>query len=208
MEISTVKGQLYIISAPSGAGKTSLVSALCDTMDHLSVSISHTTRPPRSSEKNGENYHFVNVDTFHKMMTNNALLEHAEVFGNFYGTSKCWVEDQQQQGNDIILELDWQGAQQIRQHAPEAISIFVLPPSQAELRRRLESRGTDSKEIVAHRMAKATSEISHYHEFDYIVVNNQFDFALTELQAIICSHRLKQTEQSTRHTALVKELLS
>ena len=202
------KGQLYIISAPSGAGKTSLVKALCETMDHLSVSVSHTTRLPRANEKDGKNYHFINVDAFHKMMANNALLEHAEVFGHFYGTSKPWVEAQQEQGTDIILELDWQGAQQIRQHAPEAISIFILPPSQPELRRRLEARGTDSADVVAHRMAKAASEISHYHEFDYIVVNNQFYLALVELQAIIRSHRLKQLEQSIRHTDLIKELLS
>jgi len=208
MKTTTVKGQIYIIAAPSGAGKTSLVRVLCESINNLNISISYTTRTPRTNEQAGQDYHFVDVGTFHSMMSNNQLLEHAEVFGNFYGTSRQLVEVQQNKGKDIILELDWQGAQQIRKQIPQAISIFILPPSRNELRRRLESRGTDSKEIIAHRMAKAASEISHYHEFDYIVVNNQFDVALVELQAIIHSHRLKQAQQSVRHEALVKELLS
>lgn len=202
------KGQLYVVSAPSGAGKTSLVKALCSSMDNIVVSVSHTTRKPRMNEKNGQNYHFVSTEIFRKMIINKELLEYAEVFGNFYGTHASWVKEQQCKGNDIILELDWQGAQQIRQHIPEAISIFILPPSQEELRSRLEARGTDDTEIIAHRMAKATSETSHYHEFDYIIINKHFEEALSELQAVICCQRLRYENQHIRHAALVKELLS
>lgn len=203
-----IKGQLYVVSAPSGTGKTSLLKALYDSMDKIAISVSHTTRKPRTDEINGQNYHFTNTENFREMIIKNKLLEYAEVFGNFYGTSSDWIKKQQGKGDDIILELDWQGAQQIRQHAPEAISIFILPPSQTELRTRLEIRSTDDAEIIAHRMAKATNEISHYHEFDYIIVNNHFDTALAELQAVIRCQRLKCENQCILYASLVKELLS
>ncbi len=202
------EGQLYVVSAPSGAGKTSLVKALCESMDKIVVSVSHTTRKPRKGEHDGQNYHFISTEMFRKMIINDELLEYAEVFGNFYGTSERWVREQQHKGNDIIFELDWQGAQQIRQHVPASICIFILPPSQSALKMRLEARGTDDAEVIAHRMAKATSEISHYHEFDYIVVNNQFDTALADLQAIIRCQRLQCKNQRLNHAPLVKELLS
>ncbi len=205
---ATIKGQLYVISAPSGAGKTSLVNALCKNMDNLCISVSHTTRALRKGEKKGKNYHFVSVENFRKMMSQNELLEHAEVFGNFYGTSKDWVQNKQAQGYDIILELDWQGAQQIRKQVPAAVSIFILPPSQKELLRRLEARGTDSKEVVNYRMTKATSEISHFNEFDYLIVNNDFNVALSELITIIKCHRLTREQQNLRYTDLISELLS
>ena len=200
-------GQFYIISAPSGAGKTSLLKALCQVMHSLHVSVSHTTRPPRSDEKDGENYHFVSIEIFEQMIKNNELLEYAEVFNNFYGTSRRAVEKQTEKGINVVLEVDWQGARQIRQYAADAVSIFILPPSKKELCHRLENRGTDSREIVAKRMAAAASEISHYDEFDHIIVNDQFDRALMELQAIIQNGSTPHPDTS-RYKMLVRELLS
>lgn len=202
------QGTLYILSAPSGAGKSSLVSALLEQTDAIKVSVSHTTRTPRPGEEDGVNYNFVSVDQFKALIAENAFLEHAEVFGNFYGTSRLWLEEQLSQGIDIILEIDWQGAQQVRELMPETQGIFILPPSRAELQKRLDNRGQDSAEIIAGRMAEAISEMSHYHEYDYVIINDAFDQALAELKAVIIAQRQKLTCQQARHGKLLTDLLS
>ena len=165
------RGTLYIVSAPSGAGKTSLVKALTDADSNVLVSVSHTTRDMRPGEEDGVNYNFVSVDDFKALIAQDAFLEHAEVFGNFYGTSRLWLEEQLSQGIDIILEIDWQGARQVRDLMPEAVGIFILPPSRAALQQRLDNRGQDSAEIIAGRMAEAVSEMSHFDEYDYVIVD-------------------------------------
>ena len=184
------KGKLYIIAAPSGAGKTSLVKAMVASTPHVKVSVSHTTRSIRPGEEDGVNYHFVTMDAFTSVMNQGRFLEHAEVFGNYYGTSEVWVREQMEQGVDVILEIDWQGAQQVRHLMPEAVSIFILPPSKEALRERLIGRQTDDMEVIERRMNEAVSEMSHYAEFDYIVINDEFDLALRDLQTIIRSRRL------------------
>ncbi len=163
-----MKGSLYIISAPSGAGKTSLVGKLITEDDRIVVSISSTTRDMRPGEENGVNYHFLSLEAFEAKINEDDFLEHAKVFENYYGTSKTSVDNQLKAGKDVILEIDWQGAQQVRKKIPEATSIFILPPSREELLRRLTGRGTDSEEVIAKRMQEASSEMSHYNEFDYI----------------------------------------
>ena len=179
-----MSGSLYIVSAPSGAGKTSLVSKLVELDSHIKVSVSSTTRPSRNGEVDGVNYHFLSVAQFEAKIAEGDFLEHAQVFDNYYGTSKSAVEEQLKAGKDVILEIDWQGAQQVRKLIPQAISIFILPPSLEELQRRLTSRGTDSDEVIARRMRDAVNEMSHYHEFDYIVINNHFETALKQLHSI------------------------
>lgn len=201
-----MSGSLYIVSAPSGAGKTSLVSKLLELDAHITVSVSSTTRAQRPGEKDGINYHFLDIDTFKTQIEAGNFLEHAEVFGNFYGTSKNTVQDQLHAGKDVILEIDWQGAQQVRELMPDAQSIFILPPSREELERRLRGRGTDSEEIIAGRMAEATSEMSHYNEFDYIVINNHFDTALKELHSIFKANRLRAGKQIGEHKNLIANL--
>lgn len=206
---STVtQGTLYTVSAPSGAGKTSLVKALIDTVDTAKVSISHTTRSIRPGEEDGVNYHFVSQQQFQTMLNDQAFLEHAEVFGNYYGTSRQWVEQALQAGEDVILEIDWQGAQQIKQLMPAAIAIFILPPSKAALRERLTNRGQDDDEVINRRMAEAVSEMSHYELGNYLIINDDFQLALHELQAILCATRLQSDHQGMRHKALLDELLS
>ncbi len=201
------KGTLYIIAAPSGAGKTSLISKLVKTTPHLTVSVSHTTRDIREGEVEGQNYHFVSVENFQKMIGRGDFLEHAEVFGHFYGTSRAWVEEQLEQDIDVILEIDWQGGQQIRRLMPDAIGIFILPPSQKELHTRLNGRGRDSSDEIAYRMAKAVSEMSHYHEFDYIVINDDFEDALFDLKAVIRTQRLSLEFQQSYRQDLLSDLL-
>jgi guanylate kinase len=201
------QGKLYIISAPSGAGKTSLVKQLLKELDSLSVSVSHTTRAMRPGEIHGSDYFFVSVDTFKTMIPKQAFLEYAQVFDNFYGTSQQAVENNLNNGLDVILEIDWQGAQQIRQMLPECQSIFILPPSIEVLQQRLRNRAQDSEEIIARRMAEAVTEMSHYGEFDYLVVNDDFNQALTELKSIILANRLLKTRQQIVHTDLLKGLL-
>ncbi|MCW8917285.1 MAG: guanylate kinase [Gammaproteobacteria bacterium] len=201
-------GTLYIISAPSGAGKTSLVKALLQQTTALTVSVSHTTRAPRPGEVNGQDYHFTDPDTFRGMIADNAFLEHAQVFDNFYGTARASVLELLAQGLDVILEIDWQGAQQVRQKMPEAVSIFILPPSREELEKRLCGRGTDSDEVIARRMRDAISEMSHYREFDYLVFNDDFDTALGELRAIILARRQQAPRQIARHRPLLDALLA
>ncbi len=202
-----MSGSLYIISAPSGAGKTSLVNKLIQLDSHIVVSTSSTTRPIRPGEEDGVNYHFLSTESFEQKIADDDFLEHAKVFDNFYGTSKSTVEAQLKKGKDVILEIDWQGAQQVRSIMPDAISIFILPPSLAELQRRLSGRGTDSDDVIARRMADAQSEISHYHEFDYIVINNVFDIALEELHSIFNATRLTQDNQFKKHRSLIQSLI-
>ncbi|EIJ42661.1 guanylate kinase [Beggiatoa alba B18LD] len=204
----SLQGTLYIIAAPSGAGKTSLVSQLVQTIPQLTVSISHTTRPPRPAEVNGVNYHFVSVDTFQTMLMNKTFFEYAQVFDNFYGTSKQTVFEQLQQGIDVILEIDWQGAQTVRALMPEAVSIFILPPSRDILEQRLRGRGQDTEAIIQRRMQAAIEEMSHYPEFDYVVINDNFEQALQDLQAIIHSQRLTRPRQQAKHGQLFAKLLA
>ncbi len=201
-------GTLYIIAAPSGAGKTSLVKALLESTDGIEVSVSYTTRPCRQGEQDGVNYHFVDLHTFQHMAAGGEFLEHAEVFGNRYGTAKTNIIERLQQGIDVILEIDWQGARQVRQALPEAVGIFIIPPSRETLEQRLRSRGQDSQEIIERRMRDAVNEISHYDEFDYLVVNDGFETALAELRAIILARRLRMEAQRVKLNGLLARLVS
>ncbi|MDX1352188.1 MAG: guanylate kinase [Thiomicrorhabdus sp.] len=202
-----MSGSLYIVSAPSGAGKTSLVSKLIQEDSSIVVSVSSTTRDMRPGEEDGINYHFLTVEEFDEKIVQGDFLEHAKVFDNYYGTSKSSVESQLASGKDVILEIDWQGAEQVRKLMPEAHSIFILPPSRDELYKRLKGRGTDSDEVIQRRMQDATSEMSHYDEFDYIVINNNFDIALKELHSIFQANRLTKEHQVTHHKNLIALLV-
>ena len=202
------KGILFAVAAPSGAGKTSLVNALVASMDGLTVSVSHTTRKPRPGEKNGVNYHFVTEEDFIHMLTCNLFLEHAQVYDHYYGTSQKWLLEYLHTGTDVILEIDWQGAQQVRRLKPDTVTIFILPPSRAVLEQRLRSRGQDSEAVIAQRLQGAFDEISHYVEFDYLVVNDDFSQALKDLQAIVHSRRLTQLAQAPKLEKLLTDLLS
>ncbi|HAW25473.1 MAG: guanylate kinase [Gammaproteobacteria bacterium] len=201
-------GTLYIVSAPSGAGKTSLVKALLDAQPQVRVSVSHTTRPMRPGEVDGVNYHFVSREEFLERLEHDEFLEHAEVFGNLYGTSQRWLEQTLSEGFDLILEIDWQGAQQVRRLMPQAKSIFILPPTQESLRQRLTNRGQDSDEVIEKRMREAVSEMTHYVEYDYLVINDDFAHALIDLQAIFRANQLLQTAQQQRFEALLGQLLA
>ena len=200
-------GKLYIIAAPSGAGKTSLVKAMVESTPHVRVSVSHTTRDIRPGEQDGVNYHFTSVDGFQDMLEKGMFLEHAEVFGNYYGTSAYWVREQLNKGEDVILEIDWQGAQQVRSLMPDAVSIFILPPSLEALRERLIGRATDDLSIIERRMSQALGEMSHYGEFQYLVINDEFDLALRDLQTIIRSQRLSINWMQHYKEDLIKGLL-
>ena len=202
------KGTLYIISAPSGAGKTSLVKKLVVADPQVTVSVSHTTRAMRPGEVNGVDYHFTAQADFKTMIESGAFLEHAQVFDNFYGTSQQHVEQQLLDGKDVILEIDWQGARQVRRLITDAVSIFILPPSTAVLRQRLESRGQDDKTVIDRRMRDAVSEMSHYAEFDYMVVNDDFEQALQQLRCIIRANRQRQLCQQSLLAPLLIELLN
>ncbi|MBM6550582.1 guanylate kinase [Marinomonas ostreistagni] len=202
------KGNLFILSAPSGAGKSSLYKALLKTDDKVRISVSHTTRAPRAGEEHGREYFFVDVDSFLDMIAEDAFFEHAQVFDNYYGTSKQAIFDTLDQGLDVILEIDWQGARQVRELYPDAIGIFILPPSMAVLEERLTGRGTDSQEVITHRMSKAISEISHYDEYEYVVINDDFDTALAQLQAIFVSQRTRMPLIREIHGDLINDLLS
>ncbi|MBC8649841.1 guanylate kinase [Pseudomonas sp. MTM4] len=206
--MSASTGTLYIVSAPSGAGKTSLVKALLDAQPQVRVSVSHTTRPVRPGEVDGVNYHFVSREEFLERLQHDEFLEHAEVFGNLYGTSQRWVEQTLDEGYDLILEIDWQGAQQVRRLMPQAKSIFILPPTQEALRQRLTNRGQDSDEVIDKRMREAVSEMAHYVEYDYLVINDDFAHALIDLQAIFRANQLLQSAQQKRFEGLLKELLA
>ena len=200
-------GTLFTISAPSGAGKTSLLRALVDAEPTLQVSISHTTRPIRPGEVDGVNYHFCDRPAFDAMLDRAEFLEHAEVFGNLYGTSQRFVEEQLAADSDVVLEIDWQGARQVKRLLPRTCAIFVLPPSEAALRERLSRRGQDDEDTIARRMAAAVDEMSHYVEADYLVINDVFDQALAELRAIVQCQRLRTENQARRHGEKLQKLL-
>ncbi|MNF48929.1 Guanylate kinase [compost metagenome] len=206
--MTATPGTLYIVSAPSGAGKTSLVKALIDAEANIRVSVSHTTRGMRPGEVDSVNYNFVTREEFVHMLEHGDFLEHAEVFGNLYGTSQRWVQQTLAEGHDLILEIDWQGAQQVRHLMPQAKSIFILPPSQEALRQRLDNRGQDSDEIIDRRMREAVSEMSHYVEYDYLVINDDFATALDDLKAIFRANQLRHGAQQVRHGALLARLLA
>ncbi|WP_250461688.1 guanylate kinase [Microbulbifer litoralis] len=200
-------GTLYTVSAPSGAGKTSLVKALVDGDSRITVSVSHTTRAMRPGEQHGVNYHFVEQGEFEAMLGRGAFLEHAQVFGNYYGTSQEWVEQTLAAGRDVILEIDWQGAAQVRRLLPDTVSIFILPPSQEALRERLTGRGQDDDSVIERRMEQAIDEMSHYNEADFLVINDNFDQALTELSAIVTAQRQRLVYQQQRFADLLQKLL-
>lgn len=202
------QGILYTVSAPSGAGKTSLVAALIDSSQNIRVSVSHTTRPKRPGEVDGANYHFVDRTTFENMLSQAAFLEQAEVFGNLYGTSEAWVKETLATGTDVILEIDWQGAQQIRKLMPGSVGIFILPPSMSTLQERLTGRGQDDGGIIARRLAEARHEMSHYTEADYIIVNADFGHALMELRAIVQAQPLRLAHQQVTLDSLLQDLLA
>ena len=203
-------GNLYILSAPSGAGKSSLINALLADLprNEVRLSISHTTRNPRPAEEDGVHYYFTTHAEFEALIEKDHFLEWAEVFGNYYGTSLPMIEKLLEQGVDVFLDIDWQGARQIRQKVPNVKTIFILPPSREELKNRLVGRGQDSEETIAKRMAEAKSEMSHYSEFDYVIVNDDFQQALSELKAILTAERLKLVSQEIRHKTLIEQLLA
>jgi len=203
-----VTGTLYIVSAPSGAGKTSLVKQLLASLPNVEASVSHTTRPRRPGEQDGVDYYFVNMTTFRALAQEGVFLEYAQVFDYYYGTSRHAVTERLRSNLDIILEIDWQGAQQVRARAPEACSIFILPPSRDTLRQRLERRGQDDAAVIERRMRDAVTEISHYDEFDYIVVNDDFERALAALQAIFIARRQRRDYQVQQQRELIQALLS
>jgi guanylate kinase len=205
----TTPGNLFILSAPSGAGKSSLIKALLsqESTRPMEVSVSHTTRDPRPGENDGEHYHFISVAKFKAQITKNEFYEHAEVFGNYYGTSETAIDLQLAQGIDVFLDIDWQGAQQVRMKKPDVTTIFISPPSKTELENRLRKRGQDSEKIIESRMAQAKAECSHYNEFDYVIVNNDFPQALSELTTIVNNQRLKCSQQSITHQLMFEELL-
>lgn len=204
------QGTLYIVSAPSGAGKSSLIQALLKTQPlyDTQVSVSHTTRDIRPGERHAIHYYFVSKRDFETMIEQHAFLEYADVFGNYYGTSRKAIEQLLSTGVDVFLDIDWQGARQVRQRMPQTRSIFVLPPSQDELNRRLRGRGQDSEAVILKRMAEAIAEMKHYDEYDYLIVNDDFDLALSDLKNIIRAERLRMGRQKTRHDALISKLLA
>ena len=199
-------GQLFVISAPSGAGKTSLIAAALETIANLAVSISHTTRSPRLSEKDGHDYHFVSDFEFEKLVESKALFEHAKVFSNYYGTSRKAVEEQLASGIDVILEIDWQGAAQVRQKASEAVSIFILPPTREALRRRLVERNQDDSFIINARMDEADETISQAAHFDYWIVNDDFETSLNQLKSIIMSFRQRRARIQSGNPRFIENL--
>ncbi|WP_168015334.1 guanylate kinase [Halomonas salinarum] len=202
------QGTLYIISAPSGAGKTSLVKALLEHLDGIGVSVSHTTREQRPGEVNDVNYHFIDHERFKEMIERGEFFEYARVFDNYYGTSRPAVEARLAAGEDVILEIDWQGARQVRAQMPEAESVFILPPSRAALRQRLAGRGTDDEAIIERRMRDAISEMSHYDEYAHVIVNDDFATALAELVALVRGQRTRLARVRERQGPLLASLLS
>ena len=208
MTTPLTRGILYVVSAPSGAGKTSLVRALCDSNERIRVSISFTTRQPRPGEENGRDYHFVDAREFRRRIDAGDFIEHACVFDQYYGTSRVAVMEQLQRGLDVILEIDWQGAQQVRRSMPECVSIFILPPSPETLEQRLRSRNQDSDEQILRRLGEAKEEMSHYREYDYLIVNDDFSTALQELQTVIRGGHLRCATQRDRYRDLLARLLA
>lgn len=202
-----MKGTLFVIAAPSGAGKTSLVKALVEATDNIAVSVSHTTRAQRPGEVDGVNYHFIDRDGFGQLIAQGDFLEQAEVFGNLYGTSKRWVEDTLRHGRDVILEIDWQGAQQVRRLIPDAVGIFILPPSRETLRERLVGRSTDATEVIERRLAQAAEDMAHFAEFDYVIINDVFSRALDDLRAVVLARRAQVNRLGGATATLIERLL-
>lgn len=201
------RGRLFVIAAPSGAGKTSLVRALLEQEPALHLSVSHTTRPRRPNEADGREYHFVNVEAFRELIGRGEFLEHAQVFDNLYGTSRVFVEQRLDAGQDVVLEIDWQGAQQVRRALPQCVSVFILPPSRATLARRLAARATDSAQVIERRLRDAAADMSHYREFDYVIVNDDFAHAVADLRRIVAGDAADLSSRRAQLAPLLAELL-
>jgi guanylate kinase len=204
--VEPVAGNIFLVVAPSGAGKSTLVNALLAKDARIALSISYTTRPPRPGEKDGREYHFVSVEDFKERRARGEFLESAEVHGNYYATSRVWIEAKMQAGDDVLLEIDWQGARQVKSHFPHAVGIFILPPSIDALEARLHKRGQDSAQVINRRMVAAGSEIAHAPEFNYVIINEEFDLALAQMTAIVTATRLRYPSQAARHRELFAQL--
>ena len=200
--------QLFILSAPSGAGKTSMVREACKRVDNLMVSVSHTTRPKRPKDRDGVDYHFVDETAFHEMIAQAEFLEHAKVFDNFYGTSQKSVEDSLHSGSDVLLEIDWQGADQVRRLMPQACSIYIFPPSREILEKRLRDRASDSQSVIDRRISDAVTDMRHFSNYDYLIINDDFEQAVTELCSVVLAQRLTVTRQADEQAQLLSALLS
>lgn len=203
-----MSGLLFVVSAASGTGKTSLVKALLERVSNLHVSVSHTTRPQRSGELEGVHYHFISKDTFLAQVGEAGFIEYAEVFGNYYGTSQDTVKQQLAKGHDVLLEIDWQGAEQVRKLFPESKQIFILPPSQFDLRQRLSNRGTDSVDVIEHRLSCAVEDMQQFVNFDYVIINDDFNKALNDLASVIIANRLVLSQQAERHQDMIQKLIT
>ena len=203
-----MSGLLFVVSAASGTGKTSLVKALLDRVTNLHVSVSHTTRGQRPGELDGVHYHFTEKDSFFAFFEQGGFIEYAEVFGNYYGTAQATVKEQLAKGHDVLLEIDWQGAQQVRKLFPDSKQIFILPPSQFDLRQRLSNRGTDSVEVIERRLGCAVEDMQQYVNFDYVIINDDFNKALHDLESVIIANRLVITQQASRHQKMISELIT
>lgn len=203
-----MSGLLFVVSAASGTGKTSLVKALLERVNNLHVSVSHTTRGQRPGELDGVHYHFSTKEDFLNLVNEGGFIEYAEVFGNYYGTAQVTVKEQLAKGHDVLLEIDWQGAQQVRRLFPESKQIFILPPSQFDLRERLSNRGTDTVDVIEHRLSCAVEDMQQYSNFDYIIINDDFNKALHDLEAVIIANRLVLSQQANRHEKLIQKLIT
>ncbi|MEB6565926.1 guanylate kinase [Acinetobacter towneri] len=203
-----MSGLLFVVSAASGTGKTSLVKALLERVNNLHVSVSHTTRGQRPGELDGVHYHFTQKQDFIDLVQQGGFIEYAEVFGNYYGTAQATVKDQLAKGHDVLLEIDWQGAQQVRNLFPESKQIFILPPSQFDLRERLSNRGTDAVDVIEHRLGCAVEDMQQYVNFDYVIINDDFNKALHDLESVITANRLVMAQQANRHQELIQKLIS
>ena len=206
--MNTIRGTLYVVAAPSGAGKSSLVNATLAKEPGIALSISFTSRAPRPGERHAQHYHFVAKEEFERMIAAGDFFEHALVHGDYKGTARQSVEPQLAAGKDVLLEIDWQGARQLLEKMPDCISVFILPPSKDALETRMRNRGQDSEETIARRLAAAREEMSHYGEFDYVIVNEHFDAAAAELRAIFVAQRLRRDAQAERHADLIRQLLA
>ncbi|KAF1711545.1 guanylate kinase [Pseudoxanthomonas kalamensis DSM 18571] len=202
-----MRGTLYIVAAPSGAGKSSIVNAVLARDPQIALSISFTSRAPRPGERHAEHYHFVGEDEFRRMIDAGDFFEYARVHGDWKGTARQSLEPQLAAGKDVLLEIDWQGAQQVKAKVPDAVGVFILPPSRDALEQRMRKRGQDSEDVIARRMANAREEMSHYGEFDFVIVNEVFERAVDEMQAIFTASRLRRTRQAERHAGLIRTLL-